>query len=1780
MILGPRASVVKRVLLARVSIAVVAAPGLAALATEPVMPEWSPPAEFLAQQEQEAVERLRREWLHRQYERRRAQAHARMARTPPAAPQSPIEAAVFCPVPVTAESRRVLERLRRERQTLAIARESRTRSTDRIAVRAVPQGGSDDSMPLFSQDGPVHGEERPAYGGWFWRTEDRNVAWIPFLPSAADSLREGVVRLVNHSAKQGEVRIDAIDDAGRRYGPLTLPIGGTEAIHFTSRNLESGDGPLEGYTGPGQGNWRLEIGSDLPVEALAYVRSPDGLLAPMHDAVPVSEDGYRIAVFRPAGRDNAGLLRLINPSAVPVGVVIRGADDNGAKLGEARVSIPAGVSRTLTAKELASSHGWLPASLGPGNWRLMIAAERPIVVMNLAAGTDGRLANLSTSPKRGAGVHRVPLLPSAADAWRRGLVRVVNHSSTSGTVRIEAIDDTDWEYEPLTLHMDAGAATDLDADDIELGNEAKGLANGTGSGHGHWRLVLTSDLDIQVLAYVRALDGALSPMHDTVARAGARQSVPFFGPGDGDRTSLLRLENTGEDDAEVLLTGIDAKGRSPGGEVRIAVPAGTVRTITAQELESGAADVAGALGDGDGAWRLVIESDRPVQAMSLLAGPDGRLVNLSTAPPLTFGASSTDDTGDGNADDGDTTDTAESVFRDLISTAIVQSKCVNCHVSEGDAKDTGLIFVKDTDEEHEAKNLQAFKDFWAGKADSVNVVLDKITNRVDHGGDEQVSPDSDEYADMARFLTLLDNEMMADAVDTLFENVTIESDRKTLRRAALVFAGRNPRAAEYASVEDPGSLRTAIRGLMTCSEDEPRHLCAFHEYLIRSANDRLLTDQLIADPHHHYPNVIDWWNPQFVAFTERLYELSEEAFESGDWAKRDHWFWTVQYGAARAPLELIAHLADGDYRKVLTADYIMANPMAAEAYGADLTTFDNLDDVHEFRESEIATYYRVGEGFEWHWVHEVGRQIISRGDLLTAYPQAGLLNTTAFLRRHSGTPTNQNRTRARWTYYHFLGTDIEKGPDPDKPIMPTIGEDATDSTNNPTMNNDDCTICHAELDPVAGTFQNYAPSHARDRDNHAIVDGNYQYRWGGMHSLPESYTSPQPTSTLVVEAAGVDEQETYTATLELTRGARPFVRFLNNEGEDCDRDAGEDRNIHLDRITMRNTAGGEDWQQDPEALTEDHFGGESIDDACGRHAGGTHFHFWWNCSLEIPFDVPEHGTYEVDVLAYADQCGDETAELGIGSILYETGDTWFRDMPEPSFNGETATNRDDDTLRWLAERIAADDRFAEAAVKFWWPSIMGSEVAERPIVASDANFRARRLAYEAQREDVRHLAAGFRDGFGNGDPYNLKDLLVEIALSDWFRAESLDDEDSVRAVALRNAGARRLLTPEELARKTAAITGFQWGRDEGDLRNPARSHLTSDHDENGYRLLYGGIDSNYITERARDVTATMAAVAQTHAVRSSCPIVLREIYLLPREQQRQLLFEGIDETVSPALEAMQDAVVTAPSSSERQYVAFEGNLTAGTKTVSLRFTNDFLNEETGEDRNVRVDRMEVRRADDDELVAEVDFEKMDDDHRNCAYPDYNGETGQTDHANLWTDECSHTWDFELTADGEYKMVVEAWADRAGDEEAELEVRVYADAESPQGIGAQRIRAKLAELYALLLGEDMPESAQDANESSPDVEAAYGLFVEVWQRKRQLDHDRFLEHWPMQCDFSNDRRYFRGMLEDAWVEYRHGANWNWNLIWRFVGEPLDERGAARAWVVVLAHLMMDYRYLYL
>ena len=247
------------------------------------------------------------------------------------------------------------------------------------------------------------------------------------------------------------------------------------------------------------------------------------------------------------------------------------------------------------------------------------------------AGTDP--TNPMSVPE-GRSVASVPFFPAYAMEHAEGFVRVINHSARPGEVAIEAIDDTGTRFGGVALALGAMRTAHFNSGDLENGNSGKGLTGATGAGQGDWRLELTSDRDIEVLAYVRTPDGFLTAIHDVAPGDGNELRIITFNPGsNNNQKSLLRLVNPGETEAAVTVRGVDDRGESPGGPVTFSIPAGAAYTVSAAELESGGNDFEGAIGDGSGKWRLNLVSDTAVVAMSLLESPK-HLTNLSTVPSV------------------------------------------------------------------------------------------------------------------------------------------------------------------------------------------------------------------------------------------------------------------------------------------------------------------------------------------------------------------------------------------------------------------------------------------------------------------------------------------------------------------------------------------------------------------------------------------------------------------------------------------------------------------------------------------------------------------------------------------------------------------------------------------------------------------------------------------------------------------------------------------------------------------------------------------------------------------------------------------------------------------------------------------------------------------------------------------------------------------------------------------------------------------------------------------
>ena len=926
---------------------------------------------------------------------------------------------------------------------------------------------------------------------------------------------------------------------------------------------------------------------------------------------------------------------------------------------------------------------------------------------------------------------------------------------------------------------------------------------------------------------------------------------------------------------------------------------------------------------------------------------------------------------------------------------IIQGQCIACHVEGGTSGNTRIVFVAGSDAANRTLNRQTLADFLAVVEGGAELLLNKVQG-VSHGGGVQLQAGSTGFEHMRTWLGLIGEEAMTPGAtpQTLFDSVQMVSHERTLRRAALLFAGRNPTAEELRGLaEGTVGIRRAIRNLMQGP--------AFHDFLIRAGNDRLFTDR-------HIRSVLDPNSEYFV----RLAQLMRKGrVRYGDDFYGSKWFRAVQFGVARAPLELIAHVVENDlpYTEILTADYIMANPFAAEIYDAE-TEFADDDDPLEFQPSAIVGYYGKHDSKITRFNQRYGLHIISPGTLRMDIPLAGILNTNVFLHRYPSTATNRNRARARWTYYHFLGVDVEKSaPRTTDPI-------ALADTNNPTMYNSACTVCHAALDPVAGAFQNYGN------------EGYYRENYGGTDSLDEFYKEPP------------DESDT----------------------------------------------------------------------------------------------------------------------------LYVEGDTWYRDMRAPGFEGAEAPDADY-SLRWLANRITEDERFAEAAVRFWWPAVMGTEVAEAPEDPGDVGFAGRLLAANAQALEVARLAERFEQGLGGKHAYNVKNLLTDLVLSKWFRAGTITDDDPTRREALRNAGAERLLTPEELTRKTVAITGVEWGR----IRPNANLRFVhnSSHLERDYRLLYGGIDSAGVTERAGDMTALMASVAQRHAVELSRMIVLKELYLLPTAERR--LFGRVDVRKSPAAELGRVSSVRGLRDSP-QTLAITGALKRGTKTMTLAFLNGMWDAEQRRGRHAFVDRIALKDAA-GTLVASIELEGL-----SNHTTSHNGNCGRfTDNGYQFHGCEGALLHFPLTvpADGDYRLELVIWGERFGDQLPRLAVSVDGDAISARQ--ASRIRAELAALHWSLLGERV---ATD----SADVQEAFALFTDVWRQRHDVNANRLCD-WPAgRCLLNVDQAFFEGIVEDQPLKGNaDGWRWvDWPQAQEIIGATSDPFHVAQSWAVVLAFLMTDYRYLHL
>ncbi len=687
---------------------------------------------------------------------------------------------------------------------------------------------------------------------------------------------------------------------------------------------------------------------------------------------------------------------------------------------------------------------------------------------------------------------------------------------------------------------------------------------------------------------------------------------------------------------------------------------------------------------------------------------------------------------------------APTYFEEAIAEPVIADRCVNCHVEGGVAGNTRMVYRSGDSASVVEHNYGVLSDFLNADSGIPELVLSKVRG-VSHGGGVQLAAGEEDYEALNEFIKREIGCFNCDDVagGDFFAGVTMADAQATLRRASLLLAGRLPTASELNSVRNANDakLRKAVLKLMQGD--------GFHQFLLRSANDRLLTDAFLSNSSGVDLRPANLAHAQYPELSNRAYEATNGDLSSG--APDQFWRWVNEmgYGMARAPLKLIAHVVENNrpYTEILTADYVMQNSALAEIYRSNIN-FSN-DSYSNMKSGPNRGQILLDEELEIEEGAAGASRVLSHSGFID-YPITGVLNTSAFLSRYPTTETNRNRARARWTYYHFLGVDIENS------ASRTTDPEALADTNNPTLNNPACTACHVIMDPVAGAYRDYG------------VDSYYLESYGGIDSLPDQYKYPE--TRLAIDGETFDVQSAngstrdYTARVSVEAGNRQIAFQFNNAKPGFENAEGFPRAVGVTQITVKFGS------RVPFSEQGINLGNLENASASGSNVFDNLYAFYGDGALlTFPVNVPGDGELTITATALASVLDDginPSFSIGVTEVeptLYEEGDRWFRDMLPPGFNDRNTPDYED-SLRWLAEHIANDPRFAQATVRFWWQSLMKAEPLQAPAVRSDRFFDQKLRAFEQQNADIGALASDFRNG------YKLKELLADMVMSPWFRA--------------------------------------------------------------------------------------------------------------------------------------------------------------------------------------------------------------------------------------------------------------------------------------------------------------------------------------------------------------------------------------------------------------------------
>ena len=371
----------------------------------------------------------------------------------------------------------------------------------------------------------------------------------------------------------------------------------------------------------------------------------------------------------------------------------------------------------------------------------------------------------------------------------------------------------------------------------------------------------------------------------------------------------------------------------------------------------------------------------------------------------------------------------------------MSTTCTSCHMPGKVAFGTNLVFVAGGTE------LQQYNVLRNYAKTSSDTLLAKVVGGLNHGGGAPfASTSSANYKALADLVPVMKQPCtsgMAQVQGAFWKDVTFNDDQTKLTKAAILFAGRNPSGAEAAAVMNGGApvMRDTIRSYMTGP--------AFDRWLDEVGEATFLSRGVVVFGNNMGLNATDYPSAADV--------INNTNLAAG---VRNNFTLAMQ----REPVELMKYIIKNEkpWTDMVSGNYTVVNGVQAQYLAAKVTgTFVNAADPNEFLPAVLPNQRLAGDR-----------------------EQAGVLTTFAWLNRYPTTPTNRNRHRVYILHQQFLATDVA--------ALAARPIDDGGTFKIPTMENPNCSVCHATIDPIAAGFQNwneanrYLPNKDANGKDHAL----------------------------------------------------------------------------------------------------------------------------------------------------------------------------------------------------------------------------------------------------------------------------------------------------------------------------------------------------------------------------------------------------------------------------------------------------------------------------------------------------------------------------------------------------------------------------------------------------------------------------------------------------------------------------------------------------------------------